>query len=70
MQTQSKISRWFSKRELAQRYGVSTRSIERWSESGKFPRGRQLPNNRWFWTDREIEEHERSLVGGGEATAS
>jgi hypothetical protein len=62
MQTQSKIRRWFSKREVAERYGVSMRSIERWSESGKFPRGRLLPNKRW---DAEIEAHERNLVGGG-----
>jgi predicted DNA-binding transcriptional regulator AlpA len=66
MKTQSKISRWFSKRELAQRYGVSTRSIERWSESGKFPRGVQL-NRRYYWSDAAIEAHERGLVGGGEA---
>ena len=64
MQTQSKIQRWFSKRQVADRYGVSMRSIERWAESGKFPRGRQLPNSRWFWTDAEIEQYERDLVGG------
>jgi len=40
---------------------------ERWSESGKFPRGTQLPNKRWYWTDGEIEAHERGLVGGGAA---
>jgi predicted DNA-binding transcriptional regulator AlpA len=67
--TQSKIRRWFSKRAVAERYGVSMRSIERWSESGKFPRGRLLPNKRWAWTDAEIEAHERNLVGGGEAAA-
>jgi predicted DNA-binding transcriptional regulator AlpA len=67
MQTQSKIQRWFSKRQLAERYGVHPRSIERWSESGKFPRGRLLPNKRWAWTDAEIEAHERNLVGNGAA---
>jgi transposase len=64
MQTQSKIQRWFSKRQLAERYGVHPHSIERWSEAGKFTRGTQLPNNRWYWTDAEIEAHERNLVGG------
>jgi predicted site-specific integrase-resolvase len=63
----SKIQRWYSKREVAERYGVSMRSIERWSESGKFPRGTFLPNKRWAWTNLEIEEHERGLVAGGEA---
>ena len=65
MQTQSKIRRWLSKRTVAARYGVHPRSIERWSESGKFPRGTQLPNKRWYWSDVEIEAHERNLVGGG-----
>ena len=64
MQTQSKVQRWFSKREVAARYGVCMRSIERWAESGKFPRGRLLPNKRWAWTLAEIEQHERGLVGG------
>ena len=63
MQTH-KIQRWYSKREIAERYGVSMRSIERWSESGKFPRGTFLPNKRWAWTNLEIEAHERNLVGG------
>jgi predicted DNA-binding transcriptional regulator AlpA len=67
MQPQFKVQRWFSKREVAERFGVHPRSIERWKDSGKFPRGRQLPNKRWAWTDCEIEEHERALVGGGEA---
>jgi predicted DNA-binding transcriptional regulator AlpA len=62
-----KIQRWFSRRDLAARYGVCTRSIERWAQSGTFPRGRQLPNHRWAWTDTEIEAHERSLVGSAEA---
>jgi hypothetical protein len=69
MKTQSKISHWYTKRDLARRYGVHTRSIERWSESGTFPRGTQFPNGRWFWSDAQIEAHERGLVGGagGEA---
>jgi predicted site-specific integrase-resolvase len=67
MQTQSKVQRWFSKRQVADRYGVSMRSIERWSESGKFPAGTQLPNKRWYWSDLEIETHERNFVGGGAA---
>jgi predicted DNA-binding transcriptional regulator AlpA len=64
MQMQSKVRRWLSKREVAARYGVCMRSVERWAASGKFPRGTQLPNKRWYWTDAEIELHERNLVGG------
>jgi hypothetical protein len=64
MQTQTKIRRWYSKRQLADRYSVSTRSIERWAEAGKFPPGTQWPNKRWYWSDRDIEEYERRLIGG------
>jgi predicted DNA-binding transcriptional regulator AlpA len=67
MTTASEIRRWLSKREVAARYGVHPRSIERWSANGTFPKGRQLPNGRWRWTDREIEQHEKGLVAGGEA---
>jgi predicted site-specific integrase-resolvase len=70
MQTQTKIRRWFSKRQLSDRYGVSTRSIERWVEAGKFPAGTQWPNKRWYWSDREIEAYERSLIGARETPKS
>jgi len=69
MHTQSKIQRWLSKRQVADRYGVHPRSIERWSAAGKFPRGTQLPNKRYYWSDIAIEAHERGLVVGGEAAA-
>jgi predicted site-specific integrase-resolvase len=66
---QTKISKWFTKRQLAERYNVHTRSIERWSVSGKFPRGCQMPNGRWRWSDVDIEQHEKGLVNGGKAAA-
>ena len=36
-----------------------------WAASGKFPAGTRFPNGRYFWTDDEIEAHERSLVTAG-----
>jgi len=66
MQTQqAKTQRWFSKREVAERYGVHPRSIERWQEAGKFPAGVQFPNTQWYWPIDAIEQYERGLVGGG-----
>jgi len=62
MQTR-KILRWYSKRQLADRYSVSTRSIERWTEAGKFPAGTRMPSGHWYWSDLDIEEHERKLTG-------
>jgi hypothetical protein len=59
-----KIQRWYSKNQVAARYGVSSRSVERWAERGRFPPGVQMPNGHWYWTDVAIEDYERSLVGG------
>jgi hypothetical protein len=67
--TQAANQIWLSKREVAQRYGVHPRSIERWQEAGTFPRGTQMPNGHWFWNRAAIEQHERSLVGGSEVAA-
>ncbi len=66
MQTETKTQRWHSKRAVANRFGVSTRSIERRKESGLFPPGVQI-NKRWYWSDAELERYECGLVGGGEA---
>ena len=70
MHTQPKIQRWYSKRDLAARYNVSQRSIERWKKRKKFPPGIQMPNGHWRWSDHEIEVHEQSLVTGGGTAAS
>jgi predicted DNA-binding transcriptional regulator AlpA len=56
--------RYLSKPTLAGRYSVSTRSIDRWVELGRFPRpDMRLPNGRPMWSDDTIEAHERALVG-------
>ena len=61
-QTQLKVRRWYSKRQLGDRSSVSTRTIERWVQAGRFPAGTQFPNRHWYWSDGQIEAHERSLV--------
>lgn len=63
---QTETQRWYSKRAVAARFGVSTRSIERRKESGQFPAGVQI-NRRWYWSDVELEQYERGLVGGSAA---
>jgi hypothetical protein len=70
MQTQQAKTRWLNKRSVAQRYGVHPRSIERWQESGKFPRGTQFPNTQWYWLLDVIEQHEKSLVVGASGEAA
>jgi hypothetical protein len=63
--SQDKPTKYFSKPALAGRYSVSTRSIDRWVELGRFPRpDLRLPNGRPMWSDERVEAHERSLVSG------
>jgi hypothetical protein len=58
-----KIQRWFSKAELAVRFGVSPRSIDRWIRAKKFPSGIQTPNGHCLrWPDFVIEKAERGLM--------
>jgi predicted site-specific integrase-resolvase len=64
MVMEADIRRWYSKRQLADRYSVSQRSIERWAEAGRFPVGTQFPNKRWYWSDRDVENYERALAAG------
>jgi hypothetical protein len=57
------VKEWFTKKRLALRYGTSTRSIDRWVSTGKFPApdGR-LPSGWPIWADTTIENHERTNV--------
>jgi hypothetical protein len=56
-------SRWYRKRQLAERYSTTTRTVDRWVENKKFPApdGR-LPNGAPLWADTTIERHERDSV--------
>jgi predicted DNA-binding transcriptional regulator AlpA len=62
MDAEAKVQRWFSKRQLGDRYSVCTRSIDRWVAAGRFPAGTKMPTGRMYWSDREIEKYERQLV--------
>jgi predicted DNA-binding transcriptional regulator AlpA len=66
--TQPQIQSWLPKRKVAARYNASPRTIERWVKAGRFPKPTRLPNGRDYWTDAEIEAHERNLVGGEAAS--
>jgi hypothetical protein len=56
-------SRWFRKKQLAERYSTTTRTVDRWVGSKKFPApdGR-LPNGAPLWADTTVENHERNAV--------
>ena len=56
--------------DLAKRYNVNERTIQRWKKSGKLPPPdlKMPPHGREAWTDTVIETHEKSFVGGPEST--
>jgi hypothetical protein len=62
------ILRWYRKKQLAERYSTTTRTVDRWVDAGKFPvpDGR-LPNGAPLWADTTIENHERKSVANATA---
>jgi hypothetical protein len=55
---------YHSKGALARRYGVVTRTIDRWRDSGSFPSpDLVLPNGAPRWSDDTVIAHERAGVG-------
>jgi predicted site-specific integrase-resolvase len=60
---QSKPTTFYSKPALAQRYSVSSRTIDRWRTDGLFPApDLVLPNGAPRWSDETVEQHERKAV--------
>jgi predicted DNA-binding transcriptional regulator AlpA len=51
-------------RAVADRYGVSTRSVERWTADPKlnFPQPLRI-NKRRYWSEAELDEFDRSRSG-------
>ena len=65
------VGRFFSKGELAARYGVHRRSIERWVMLRKYPPpDLTLPGGQVRWADHTVETHEISLVGKAPDTST
>jgi len=63
-QSKSKDTRYRSKGNLADRYEVSERTIDRSRGEGKFPPpDLVLPSGSPRWSDDTIMAHERALVG-------
>jgi hypothetical protein len=59
-----KDTRYRSKGNLADRYEVSERTIDRWRKEEKFPQpDLVLPSGSPRWSDDTITAHERALVG-------
>ena len=56
-------TRYHSKRDLAARYRVTTRTIDRWRMDGLFPQPDLfLPGGKCRWSDDTVVTHERNSV--------
>jgi len=62
MRSRFQVQGWRSKRKVADHYGVSPRTIDRWRLAGKFPMGTQSPTGLWYWHNNEIAEHDLRLI--------
>jgi hypothetical protein len=57
-------ARYLSKSDLAARYRVVTRTVDRWRIDGHFPEPDLiLPNGAPRWSDELVVAHERAAVG-------
>jgi hypothetical protein len=55
--------RFYAKRDLAARYSIGVRSLERWIVRKRFPPPDiELPNGRKRWSDATVEAHEKASV--------
>jgi hypothetical protein len=62
-------TRYHSKTDLADRYRVVTRTVDRWRDDGLFPEPDLiLPNGAPRWSDELVVAHERAAVGKKGAT--
>jgi hypothetical protein len=62
-------TRYHSKSDLADRYRVVTRTVDRWRDNGLFPEPDLiLPNGAPRWSDELVVAHERAAVGRKGAT--
>jgi len=56
-------NKYWLKPKLAERYGTTTRSIDRWRKARRFPEPDiELPNGWPAWSDTTVETHERACV--------
>jgi hypothetical protein len=61
-------TKYHSKGNLADRYGVVTRTVDRWRVDGHFPEPDLiLPNGAPRWSDELVVAHERNAVKKGGA---
>lgn len=63
------MKRKLTKRQTGDRYSVSTKTVERWRETGILPQP-EIINGRWYFDEQELERHERERLAQQSTTAA
>ena len=61
--------RFLPKRKVGDRYGVTPRTVDRWKKRKVIPPPDLTINNRDYWSEDRLEQHDRQLVAEHAATA-
>jgi DNA-binding transcriptional MerR regulator len=61
--------KYITKRGVAQRYGVTPRTVDRWKKAKILPPADRTVNGREYWNEGGLDEHDRQLVAELAATA-
>jgi DNA-binding transcriptional MerR regulator len=59
----SKVTRKLTTRMVCERYGITDRTVDRWTESGILPQPMRINNVR-YWDEAEVEQRERARIAG------
>ena len=62
MSTSASDRRFFPKRAVARRYGVTTRTVDRWKKQKVIPPPDLTINNRQFWDEATLDRNDRERV--------
>lgn len=58
-----------TKRPVAERYSITPRTVDRWTEEGILPAPIQIKNRR-YWDQAEIEKRERDRMAAQQSTTA
>jgi hypothetical protein len=67
--TSTPARKYIPKRSVAQRYGVTPRTVDRWKKAKILPPADRTVNGRQYWNEGGLDEHDRQLVVELAATA-
>jgi DNA-binding transcriptional MerR regulator len=63
------VRKYIAKRSVAQRYGVTPRTVDRWKKAKILPPADRVINTREYWDEGGLDKHDRQLIAELAATA-